>query len=333
MQIISRGPKIMCFRHTESRLPWTNKSVRSTGNLYRYLAGQLGDQSRYLPLSITLFSDLSVEEADVGCFLEELLSYLKYELYRRQERQRQFIDLGLLSENELDNVLTEYRHLQPWAIYYSQHGGLDIQDPIPEKQALWGVVPCSSMPNHGVAWRKTSPGRHQVWLATARKPEENWDWDSDIGHESAHASFAPIPLFAQSAHLDPKTTYLADIDDAQNLTPAHLARMCYTYAEIAVVALRGEQRLSETGLPVLESPDELYAFLELSNQLMPDLGFDRALEVSKQLDGKFDVVNRLEIFKIGAPIIRVLPSLSSVIGTFVTPSFNWYYHRSEQKLK
>src|SRR5512143_191504 len=121
------------------------------------------------------------------------------------------------------------------------------------------------MRNHGVGWRVDGRGGMHVWLATARKEGQDWDWDSDIGHESAHAAFAPVPLFVQSASRDLDTVRFAGTRSASKPTNDQLARMCYLMTELAVVAVRGETRPTETALPIGE-PQELHAFLGLLKQ-------------------------------------------------------------------
>src|SRR5262249_2394848 len=138
-----------------------------------------------------------------------------------------------------------------------------------------GLIPCSAMRNHGVAWRLDDIGRCRVWLVTARKPGEEWDWDSDIGHESAHASFAPVPLFAESLGQELENARLAASHGPEDLSFSQLAAICYALTELAVVAVRGEDRPTRTRLPVGE-PAELYQLLKLSIGLFPQMGFDRA---------------------------------------------------------
>jgi hypothetical protein len=236
-----------------------------------------------------------------------------------------FVDLGLFNEREIFDILTKSRGVQSWALYYSEEGGLKPVTTSSNSDKPWGVLPCSSMPNHGVAWQKTSDEHYQIWLATARKTGQDWNWDSDIGHESAHASFAPIPLFAQALHLNPALVNLTIAETIEDLSLDHLARMTYTYLEIAVIAMRGEQRHTETGLPVVEQPAELYSFLKISHQLMPSLGFEKALSVCKSMDGKIDPKNDVrEMLAIATPIMRILPHIAKVINCAEIPSVEWY---------
>jgi hypothetical protein len=309
----------------KSRLPWNNALVRSSGELYRYLSERLPNFHYDLPASVTLFSDLEVEESNVTSFLQELPFQLEQEFQKRRERKQKFVDLNLFSDREINEILTGHKHVQPWILYFSKEGGLNIlTQNVEGEDSPWGVIPCTSMPNHGVAWRKTSTSDSQVWLATARKVAHDWDWDSDIGHESAHSSFAPVPLFVQALHINSETTFLDSVSSLQDLNSNHLARMSYTYSEIAVISMRGEQRNTKTGLPVVERPEELYAFLELSHQLMPDLGFDRALTACRRVNGQIDVNDSVEIFEIGAAVMRVLPRISKLTNHFTIPTIDCY---------
>lgn len=317
------------MRFKDTQLPWNNTQVRSTGEIYPYLSEKLPEQHYYLPLSITLFSDPEIEESAVIQFLEELPFQLEREISMRNNRCKRFVSLGLLSDQEIYNLLTGHRHVQPWALYYSKDGGLNILTQDFDKEDFsWGAIPCSSMLNHGVAWRKTPASDYQIWLATARKEGHDWDWDSDIGHESAHASFAPVPLFAQALNLQNEFTPLDSVSSIQELNDSHIALMSYTYSEIAVIAMRGEQRSTDTGLPVVERPEELYAFLELSHELMPELGFEQALAACKRVGGQIDVNDSNEIFELSTPIMRVLPKISQVIHSFMTPTVDWYKSNS-----
>jgi hypothetical protein len=268
-------------------LPWTGKPVRKVEDLQDCLVARLRPGSgRYLPRSITLFVDPEVEEAAVQSFFDEMALWLGPELARRQARRDIFVRLGLFSPEEIESFMTIRTGAQPWAIYYSASGGLGIpaENGAAASFARRGVVPCSSMRNHGVAWTRDHATGLHVWLATARKEGQGWDWDSDIGHESAHAAFAQVPLFTQLLADAIDKSSLADVKGVQDLSPAHIARMAYFYSEIAVVAVRGECRPTQSGLPVAER-EELRSVLELSNQLAPKAGFRQALAAYAHVQG------------------------------------------------
>ena len=292
-----------------SILPWTGASVRRSGNLCSYLGDQLPSSwQRYLPATINLFVDPEVGEAAVSGFLKGMTDYLCGEIERRLVRQRRFVTLGLLSEYEIESFLTGRRDAQPWAIYFSRDGGLGSnQRDKHERIDSRGVIPCSSMQNHGVAWEREEDGGVRSWLATSRREGRDWDWESDIGHESAHAAFAQVPFFVQSS---PQIAddILSSVDNHNRLKPIHIAQMIYLYTEIAVVAVRGECRPTATGLPVAR-PAELYTLLRMSAAL-GDSGFERAAAVCERLNGKIEVNQGDEIFEIAAPIMRLLPHLT-----------------------
>ena len=81
--------------------------------------------------------------------------------------------------------------------------------------------------------------------------------------------------------------------------------MCYLLTELAVVAVRGEARPTETALPLGE-PRELRAFLGLLKQVMPGAGFDRALDACERVGGVIAVEDGSEIFEIGAAALRAM---------------------------
>ncbi len=294
----------------DSSLPWTDATVRENTNLIAHLREHLpAAWLRYLPASITLFVDPEVSEIAVSQFLQNMAAHLRDELARRLARQKRFVELGLLAEREVDAFLTQRTAVQPWAIYFSKDGGLGLRkSALGDADGARGVIPCSTMQNHGVAWQEAEDGQVRIWLATARREGCDWDWESDIGHESAHAAFAQVPLFVQAF---PQITgdVLSQVERAAELKPVHITQMIYLYSEIAVVAMRGESRPTATGLPVAQ-PAELVALLRLSAELAENIGFERATEVCAQAEGKVDVNRGDAIFEIAAPIVRLIPHLT-----------------------
>ncbi len=296
----------------KATLPWSGVPVRRSDDLQTYLGERLRTCQKYLPASISLFVDLDVPEAAVAQMLTGMTEHLEFEFARRAERKQTFLDLGLLTENELESFLVERTHIQPWAIYYSTHGGLGGAEDAASDATTRGVIPCSSMRNHGVAWEQTSDGQVRTWLATSRRPESAWDWESDIGHESAHAAFAQVPLFVQSNPSLPENL-LSTADDPTQLTPLHVAQMMYLWSELAVVAIRGESRPTATGLPV-PSSSELGALLRLSALATGGTAFRKAATICAEKNGTIDVNSGNEIFQIAAPIIRALPFVTTFVN-------------------
>ena len=309
----------------QSRLPWNQRSVQAIERVQDYLKERLPEGSgNYLPESITLFADPDVPEADLQSFLGGLVDYFPKELATRAERSRRFVELGLFEESEIQQFLTDHRHAQRWIIYYSTSGGLgEYKKDAFSAKADSGVVPCFRMQNHGVAWRTNGSEGNSIWLATSRRPGEGWDWDSDIGHESSHAAFAPVPLFTLPAEELTPSNGLASVRATEGLSPKHLASICYLCCELSVVAVRGERRDTETGLPVLQTSEELPVLLAICHDLMPALGFDRALDAFNEVNGVVDC-NADEIFEIGSPAMRFTQSAWPQFGKFTVPGVDWF---------
>jgi hypothetical protein len=310
----------------KTKLPWNESKVLSTGNLHDYLSERISDgASRHLPASVTLCVDLEISESQIEFFLKGLCDYLPCEFATRDQRSARFVKLGLLKEEEIKAFLTDHRDAQPWLIYYSKDGGLGSYDKTAySRQADAGMVPCFAMRNHGVAWQKTESGDYSTCLTTARKVGEDWDWNSDVGHESSHAAFSPVPLFTLPAEEMTEANRLSEAKDARAMTPKHLALICYLCCELSVVSIRGEKRETDTGLPTAETNDHYPLFLELCDELMSGFGFDRALEAFNRAGGSINGNEGDEIFAIGAPAIRVVSLIWPQFNKFAVPSFDWF---------
>lgn len=308
------------MQFVDSILPWTKAPVRQSEDLIPYLAEQLPPGCvRYLPASITLFVDPQVREIAVSGFLRGMADHLQIELERRSARRKRFVALGLLTDDELETFLTARTTVQPWAIYFSQEGGLGSPAANSDTGGdLHGVIPCSSMQNHGVAWQRGKDNTVRSWLATSRREGQDWNWESDIGHESAHAAFAQVPLFVQS-YPQISDDVLSRVTSRNQLEQVHITQMIYLYSEIAVVAMRGESRATDTGLPVAK-PAELGALLRLSAELAGNIGFERATDACARTQGRIDVNRDDEIFEIAAPIMRLIPHLAQFVNKPEPPS-------------
>jgi hypothetical protein len=310
-----------------SFLPWADTPVRKISNLCSYLSKTFpATLSEQLPRDITLFVDHGVDEDAVETFLESASDYLEHELQRRLARAETFVRLGLISVSEIHAFMTARTDSQAWALYYSTTGGLGISSEYAAEpgSARSGVIPCSSMRNHGVAWHRKDPKHLDVWLATSRKPCSEWNWDSDIGHESAHAGFAQVPLFLQALSRDIDNSHLASVENASRLSPGHLARIIYFYSELAVVALRGEQRPTPTGLPMAD-PGEVTALLQLSDQLAPTAGFRRSLEAFQTTCGYIDVNRGTDIYELASPIVKAIPKLTHFTNMGEPPELDTFW--------
>jgi hypothetical protein len=292
--------------------------VRRSDSLPAYLAEHLGESAKYLPAAIALFVDPEVPQASVDDLLAGITEHLRLEFTRRAKRKQRMLELGLFSEHELESFLTGRTRVQPWAIYYSARGGLGLGQSMSSKADPRGVIPCSSMRNHGVAWEATGAGNVSTWLATSPRENSPWDWESDIGHESAHAAFAQVPLFVQSSPKIPDNL-LSSLQQPQDITPLHIAQIIYLWSELAVVAIRGEARPTPTGLPVF-SPTELLALLHWSAVVTGDESFTAAAGICASLNGNVDVNRGDEIFLIAAPILRAVPRVTMFVNSSQPPT-------------
>jgi hypothetical protein len=313
------------YTKTLTRLPWNKTEVYSTGNLIEAIEHYIPAHVKYfLPSSIVVLYDTEVTTELISDFIGKVIDYLTIEFKHREERKKRFIGLGLLSDNDFKQVILKNKTIQPWILYYSQSGGLGKYDSM-NNSALTGMIPCASMRNHAVAWQ-TKGDNFKMWLVTSRKENSDWDWDSDLGHESGHACFAPIPLFVQSLHLEQgESAELLHVDSIYDMTADHIARICYIITEIAVIAVRGERRETISGLPVAENPEEFKAFLRLSDLLMPGLGFNNVLQKYSESDTTFVDVNQSDIiYYIGAACLKGLSQIKENFKSLKIPSIDMF---------
>lgn len=304
-----------------STLPWSGKNVKVISNLTEYLKETvLGEDHRYLPSEMAIFVDIEIDDQYATNFINRVGDELQKEFHIRKERGKNFVSLGLFEPNEIESILVDHNDVQPWAIHYGLNGGLGVERAsVRTREVPRGVIPCSSMRNHGVAWEPSDNDDMKVWLATSRKEEQNWDWDSDIGHESGHAAFAPVPLFVQSANLLKGMLHVDNLGSSDDLQPRHIARIVYAFSEVAVVAVRGELRPTETGTPIGQK-EELMALLRFSHELMPKLGFDRAISVYEKTSGFLDIINGTDSYEVAAPMMRAIPKFKSIMKSFLAPT-------------
>ena len=323
--MIVQESKRINYSKTEIQLPWNNAAVCSTGNIKDKIENYIPEDIRYfLPSSIIILYDKEVSEETIDDFIVNILEYLVVEFKHREKRKQRFISLGLLTNDEFTEIINQNKELQPWLLYYSKNGGLGTHDNNSNSISN-GMIPCASMRNHGVTWQ-TNENKFNMWLVTSRKENDEWDWDSDLGHESGHACFAPIPLFVQSLHLQQgESAQLINVGSINELTSEHIARICYIITEITVIAVRGERRETISGLPVAENPEEFRAFLHFSELLMPGMGFKNALIKYNELKSSFiDVNNDNIIFYVGAACLRGLSQIKKSFTSLKIPSLSMF---------
>jgi len=301
----------------ETKLAWSGALAWTVDGVRDRLAERLGSDARFLPAQVSLFCEPGLPEARVEDLLARASHFFFKEMAIRSARMRRLAATGAFALAELEELLVAQKHHQGWALYDSKDGGL----PVPEHGDGGyekGVIPCSSMRNHGVGWCYDGTSV-ETWLLTARKPGQDWDMDSDIGHESAHAAFAPVPLFVKPGLMENVPFSLADVRTLEELRPEHLVRLLYFYSELAVVAIRGEARPTHTRLPISD-PEEVFRLTAISDEIFPDFGFRQAKRACERAAARFDPAESDAIFELATPVLRLLPHLNVFVNALAPPT-------------
>ena len=262
----------MSLEFQRSDFPWLPGDHTTAVGLGEHVASFLPTYARrLLPDSISIVFPSQMSERYLRYFVAAMTAQLRRDVSIWNERLSALDKLGPRFADEAFFHADALRKFQPWILLISEEGGLDWT--IPAKSA--GVVTCSTRSNHGVAWWKASDGCLCNVLITARAPDRDWDWDSDIGHEATHAAIAPIPIFTQNIERAARRSFLSRCAEEVplNLSKAQMSRIFYMASELVVTSIRSEQRFTSTGLPEFVDVNELRSFFSILNTFAPDLGF------------------------------------------------------------
>jgi hypothetical protein len=299
-----------------SVLPWDKRTVFKVNNFVHGIDMAMPLTLRcYLPKEIHYYAEADVARDMITQFIDETSAYLVKEITRREWRKDQFVRYGGLNLDEIERFMTERTNVQPWVIFHSNKGGLEDF----KSDSRSGIIPCSTMRNHGIAWRQTQCGT-QTWIVTSHKEHATWDMDSDIGHESAHAGFAHLPLYTQLTATDLERSSLPGTTTLRTLTSAQAARAVYYMSELIVVAVRGERRSTPTGLPIA-SFEELLSFIRICSELAPWWNSNGILR-SAEMNQPIDVESDPEVFQLAGLLIRIFPALVRDIGSNRPPDLS-----------
>lgn len=278
-----------------------------------------------LPQRIEILFDQSATGESIRVFLECVAAQLVRETSIWRQRTDQVVEQKLIARSELDAAFKRLRSAQTWYIYESAPGGLTAGAPLetagdPDREKA-GVIPCSAATHHGVAWWPSAAGRG-VGLVTSRKIDGHWNWDEDIGHEAAHASFGPVPLYSQSLESDGFKTRLADAYAAAGgaFNDVLVARTTYLISEIMVAFVRGEQRATGSGLPGLHSRDDFQAFCTMAQALFPYAGFDTCLSMAETEGMPLAVWSGPTIRTLGAAALRAARAIVPLVNATRPPA-------------
>jgi hypothetical protein len=311
-----------------TRIPWTGGPGLELADPRARIVSAVGAQANDLLVdNLHILFGTESSESEARVFLEAVAAQLTREFMVWCRRLDELIALGLMRKAEVAEVLEVTRGCQPWYIYVSPKGGIydgralsESSDPDSTEEAS-GAIPCTTASHHGIAWWKTSTGRQSA-LITSHPVGGAWNWDEDIGHEAAHASLGPIPLFSQHFEAYGATNSLSEMWRRDNtITPEISARMHYLMAEMAVVCIRGEQRSTGTGLPGLETLDELLLFLSLAQLLFPTAGFESVAASAREEGVPLSVWSGSTTIPLRAASLRVAPELAKLTNIAKPPAF------------
>lgn len=308
------------LKHTT--LPWSGDPALEAPDFREKITLRCGDDARFLPTHMRMLAYPGADPDLIAELVEQIAQFLAgEELARWRARRERFVELGLCTKPELDHLLDPANNPQPWIIHATRDGGGEQSLGSPDDSAAeYGNVPCSTMVNHGVTWKRNMHG-FMSWLVTDRKKGQPWDFASDIGHEGAHAAFSPVPLFSQMINLDARAVSL-ETAEIPSMSHAQWSRLAYVLCELAVVAVRGERRDTLTGLPTLETMAELRHLPSILHSLMPRYGFDRvlgAIDWHDAVDPDGDAM-----FAIGIAALRVMHHLKREVHRGEPLGADWY---------
>jgi hypothetical protein len=310
---------------SKTKLPWNGRPAWRLDDTPNELTKLIPDAiaPRFLPSLVIMFDD-GVSELELKDSIQTLADALTKEIFNWNERCKQMLGAGMLSPAELEEFFAETRYTQKWLIYFSETGEFsDIDSKAYAKRARQGISLASNCSNHGLVWKRGNKGVYSTWLATAIRPDGQWKMSADIGHESAHASFSPVPFFRlQSDAFDANSDLRSD-ERPEDLRKEQLANFLFMASELAVVTVRGEGEDAVTGIPALVFDKYFPDFLAIGHKLLPTFGFDRALEMFSKYDGTVASIEDV-FFEIGAPAIRTIIKFRNRLDCFAVPSMNWF---------
>lgn len=282
------------------------------------------DTRALLPRSMRFLIQAGVSYDEGHRAAEESISFLvDHEMPKWLRRQARCIQLGLSTDAEMRRLLDPGRNPQPWIIYDTERGGLpDIECSPDDPEARSGVIPCSAVRHHAVAWWRNADGHVRTCLLSGRGTGVSFEMDSDIGHEGVHAAFSPVPLFSQTMEERSRAVpFSAAVPGS--MTHEQRARFAYTLCEVGLAMLRGEPRPTPTGLINIEEWEDARAFLRIAHSLMPGLGFGHALEMTHDRDTPIGIDEPV-FFAIGIATLRAMWHLAPHVNSCEPPEETWY---------
>ncbi|MEK7068856.1 MAG: hypothetical protein AAB947_00570 [Patescibacteria group bacterium] len=304
-------------------LPWSGKSALEATCFRDEIAHHCGGNACFLPANMRFLTSPNVTKHHVELLIERIGLFLAdEELPKWLLRRNQVVRFGFSTDTEMKRLLDPTRNPQSWIIYNLSQGGLpDIPNSPNDPIVQYGVIPCSAVRHHAVAWWR-EVGSIRTALLSGRAPGMPFDLDSDVGHEAVHAAFSPVPFFSQTMEERSRAVPFCEAVIGA-LTYEQRARIAYTLCEIGLATLRGEPRPTPAGLINIEEWGDARAFLRIAHDLMPELGFDKALEMIRDRSMPIGT-DEPAFFAIGVATLRAMWHLVPRVNECIPPDERWY---------
>lgn len=301
------------------RYPWMREPHWATFGLADAVADLMPAQYReLLPEDITLVFTDDIDRRHLDFLMSAMVVQLRREISVWTDR------LSAIRNNwprlsglpDLNATLCTLRRCQPWIVLVTASGGFAATTDHGEG----AVVTCSTKQHHGVAWWMSAAGTRRSALVTARAEGEDWNWDSDIGHEATHAAFAPVPLFTQTIERESRRARLTEnaVRTPEDLTSTQLCRIFYVASELITVVMRGEQRFTGTGLPEFEEAGEFHRFLSLMEDFVPGLTVRGDIELLRTRQS-YCVATDSELVRMLPALLRFSATMSAAYAATSPP--------------
>ncbi|MEJ0061459.1 MAG: hypothetical protein WDM79_18695 [Terricaulis sp.] len=311
----SLQPEARTSRLSDWTAPWSDAAYRRFENSRAILAQAVSVPSDdLLANGIEILFDESYDEEAAEVFLVGVARQAAREIVVWREHLTDLEHRGLLTKREIEEIIAATKAAQAWHIVVTPTGGRlegSTVEANPDTQAK-GFIPSASAPHRGVAWWAEN-GVREVGLITELCGTSGSSWDEDIGHEIAHASLAPIPLFSQRSVAGRTSPSLGELwRQESRYTPAVCAKVFCLLSELIVATMRMEGVTGVTTLPGLTTPEEFKLFFRSAAALTPEQGFADLLPEIESSRGSFGMWSDSLLARTRAAALRVAPTLAAM---------------------
>jgi hypothetical protein len=223
---------------------------------------------------------------------------------------------GLFSKQEIGEIIAATKAAQAWCLVATSSGTELSRGPAkidPDAQAH-GFIPSAKAAHRGVAWWPEN-GSREVGLITEFRVSVPQSREEEIGHELAHASLAPVPLFSQHAVIGRASAALGELwRQDLRYTSAVSAKVFCLLSELIVATMRTEMPSGAIAVPGLEALEDWTLFLRLAASLAPGQGFDELLRELTLNIGSSRIWSEDFSARMRAAALRVAPTLAAMVN-------------------